>query len=116
MKFNRRHFSSLLLLLLVCGQLFLASTFVFFHPNDADPVKIVLIEEVDESSNSPIEEYDEGSNESVLEEVIDEDEKILSHNLFDELSTNRFTRIISTLNYQLLTHKPPFSPPDLNLI
>jgi len=115
MKFNRRHISSLLLLLLVCGQLFLSSTFVFFNPNNADQVKIILIEEVDESSNSPIEEYDEGSNESFLEEMIDEDEKIISLHVFNEFRTHRFSKIISTLNYQLLTHKPPFSPPELNL-
>jgi hypothetical protein len=115
MKFNRRHFSSFLLLLLVGGQLLLASTFVFFNPEYADPVNIVLIEEVDETSNSPIEEFDESNNESLLEEIIDEDEKMLSLHVFDEFSTNRFSRLRSSLNYHLLTYKPPFSPPELNL-
>jgi hypothetical protein len=116
MKFNRRHFSSLLLLLLVGGQLFLASTFVFFNSKYTNPVKIVLIEEVDETSNSPIEEYDETGQESCLEEVFDEDDKILTFLPFNVSNKTRICGINSTVNYQLLSIKPPFSPPELEII
>lgn len=116
MQLKRRYFGSLLLLLLVGGQLLLASTYVFFNPEYADPVKIVLIDELDDTSNSPTEECDENSNESFLEEVIDEDEKMLSIPIFNPLSTEQISDLLSTLNYQLLTLTPPFSPPELDII
>jgi hypothetical protein len=116
MQLKRRYFGSLLLLLLVVGQLFLASTYVFFNPEYVDPVKIVMIDELDETSNSPSEECDESTIESFLEEVLDEDEKILSIHFFDPLSTAKISELLSTLNYQLLTLTPPFCPPELDII